>query len=160
MAVPNNYNFSLLDVINEIPGTQTSLVECFLEANSSQFDPSYKGLENSLQNFRNYGAVAEIVSIFPTTRTVTAVNGLILVIVNSNTSWTVTDNASWLNIEIFSGNGDGDGNFTVSYANNSSQASRTGSVTVSINGSFATLLITQTGVSPGGGGGGGDIPFL
>jgi hypothetical protein len=56
MAVPNNYSFSLQDVINEIPGSQDDLAECFTEASASEFDSAYSGSKNSLRNFRNYGA--------------------------------------------------------------------------------------------------------
>ena len=54
MAVPNNASFSMLDVINEIPGAQNDLVECFAESVDGGFDPAYKGSKNQLLNFRNY----------------------------------------------------------------------------------------------------------
>ncbi len=57
MPVPNNYNFSLQDVVNEIPGSQDDLVECFAEATASKFDSIYSGSKNSLRNFRNYNAI-------------------------------------------------------------------------------------------------------
>ena len=60
MPVPNNYNFSLQDVVNEIPGGQSSLQECFNEANASSFDPLYQGSKNSLRNFRNYRAILPV----------------------------------------------------------------------------------------------------
>ncbi|MGB5820725.1 MAG: hypothetical protein WBG90_14665 [Saonia sp.] len=56
MAVPNNYSFTLLNVISEIPGPQDDLAECFSQATDSLFDSSYRGSKNSLRNFRNYGA--------------------------------------------------------------------------------------------------------
>jgi hypothetical protein len=60
MPVPNNYSFSLQDVVNEIPGGQTSLQECFNEANSSSFDSAYQGSKNSLRNFRNYSTIQQV----------------------------------------------------------------------------------------------------
>ncbi|MGB5819770.1 MAG: hypothetical protein WBG90_09825 [Saonia sp.] len=60
MAVPNNYSFSLQTVINEIPGSQDDLAECFSEATDSLFDSNYRGSKNSLRNFRNYNAAPPV----------------------------------------------------------------------------------------------------
>lgn len=58
MGVPNNEQFSLLDVINELGGGETSLQSCFNNANSGSFDPTYNNdtyaPANSLLRFRNY----------------------------------------------------------------------------------------------------------
>ncbi|WP_136465533.1 hypothetical protein [Flagellimonas onchidii] len=54
MAVPNTTNFTLQDVIDELPNSQDDLLECFAESNDASFDSAYKGSKNQLLNFRNY----------------------------------------------------------------------------------------------------------
>tara|TARA_R100000656_G_scaffold110072_2_gene82118 strand:+ start:567 stop:992 length:426 start_codon:yes stop_codon:yes gene_type:complete len=54
MPVPNTSTFSLQNVVNEIAGAQSSLSDCFFDANPDGFNPSYEGLKNSLLNFRDY----------------------------------------------------------------------------------------------------------
>jgi hypothetical protein len=58
-GVPDTTTFSLQDVVDVIPGTQTSLQECFDEAIEYFFDPAYAGSKTSLLNFRNYGGNVE-----------------------------------------------------------------------------------------------------
>ena len=63
MGVPNNFSYTLQNVVDEIPGVQTSLKDCFDDADDESFDPSYGGSSYSgegtgfdrLRNFRNYG---------------------------------------------------------------------------------------------------------
>ena len=55
MAVPNTTTFSLQDVVNEVNPTTDDLVDCFADAISAYFDPTYSGSKNNLLNFRNYG---------------------------------------------------------------------------------------------------------
>lgn len=57
MAVPDTNTFSLQDVVDEIPSAQSSLVDCFSDAISTSFDPSYSGSKDRLSNFRNYDHV-------------------------------------------------------------------------------------------------------
>ncbi len=149
MAVPNNYNFSLQDVINEIPGGQTSLAECFLEATDALFDPTYEGSKNSLRNFRNYNSFVDTLSISPTTFNAGPGSSTLLVTVTSNTGWSVTDNASWLTTNVPPASGLGDGSFTVTIALNATGSTRNGIVTVTtVGGTSVTLSITQTGIAP------------
>lgn len=56
MAIPDNYNFSLEDVCDEIGliGLNRNLPNCFTSAKSAGFNPSYSGSKNSLKNFRGY----------------------------------------------------------------------------------------------------------
>lgn len=55
MPVPNTNTFSLNDVRLEIGlGTTASLSQCFSNANSAGFDPTYEGVKDRLSNFRNY----------------------------------------------------------------------------------------------------------
>jgi hypothetical protein len=58
MAVPDTTTFSLQDVVTEINPTTDDLVDCFADAVSGSFDPSYSGSKNNLLNFRNYGATS------------------------------------------------------------------------------------------------------
>ena len=63
MGVPNNFSYTLRNVVDEIPGVQTSLKDCFDVADNGLFDtewggPSYSGEGTGfdrLRNFRNYG---------------------------------------------------------------------------------------------------------
>jgi len=56
MPVPDTTNFSLQNVVDVIPDSQTSLQGCFDDSIDALFDPAYKGSKNSLYNFRNYGS--------------------------------------------------------------------------------------------------------
>ena len=76
-----------------------------------------------------------------------------IVTVTSNVSWSVTDNASWINVTLTSGSNNG--TFTISFITNNSTSSRTGTVTVMGGGLTRTVTVTQAGqsisltVSPG-----------
>lgn len=55
MSVPNTDSFSLQDVVDEIANFQDDLVECFAEANSAGFNPTYGSIsDNDLLAFRDY----------------------------------------------------------------------------------------------------------
>ena len=54
-TVPNTTTFSLQDVVNSVNPTTDDLQDCFNDADSAQFDPSYAGAKDRLYNFRNYG---------------------------------------------------------------------------------------------------------
>jgi len=138
MAVPNTNTFSLNDVRNELGlGSTASLSACFAAASDSQFDATYKGAKDRLSNFRNYGATPFVpsLSISPGSKSVTSSANNFSIRVTSNTSWSVSDNASWVTFSPSSG-------------------SNNGSVSVSILansgiGRYATLTI---GTTYGGGG--------
>ena len=55
MAVPDTTTFTLQDVVDTINPTTDDLVDCFADAISSKFDPTYEGSKDRLLNFRNYG---------------------------------------------------------------------------------------------------------
>ena len=60
MAVPDTNTFSLQDVVDQfvkISPPPDDLVDCFANAQSGLFDPSYEGSKDRLSNFRNYGGV-------------------------------------------------------------------------------------------------------
>lgn len=54
MAVPNNSNFSLQDVVDEVNPLTESLVDCFSSASTLGFNISYAGNQDRLSNFRGY----------------------------------------------------------------------------------------------------------
>ncbi len=57
MAVPDTTTFTLQNVADEFGlGSNDGLIDCFDEATSSDFDPSYgPGDSSNLLQFRNYG---------------------------------------------------------------------------------------------------------
>lgn len=55
VTVPNTTTFSLQDVVDAVNPTTDDLVDCFADADSGQFDPTYEGSKDRLYNFRNYG---------------------------------------------------------------------------------------------------------
>ena len=59
MAVPDTTTFTLQNVADEFGlGSNDGLIDCFDEATSSDFDPSYgPGDESNLLQFRNYGGL-------------------------------------------------------------------------------------------------------
>lgn len=56
MAVPNTTTFTLQNVVDEVNPTTDDLVDCFADAISAYFNPTYAGSKNSLLNFRDYGS--------------------------------------------------------------------------------------------------------
>ena len=54
MAVPNTTTFTLQDVVDEINPTTDDLVDCFADADSAKFDPTYSSTKDELLHFRNY----------------------------------------------------------------------------------------------------------
>jgi hypothetical protein len=56
MAIPNQPNFSLSQVLTEVGiGSANGLAAAFTASIDDYFDPLYEGQKNSLSNFRNYG---------------------------------------------------------------------------------------------------------
>ena len=64
--------------------------------------------------------------------------------VTSNTSWTVSDDASWLSVSPLSGSNNGTVTVTASSANTSTSSSRSATVTVSGGGISRTVSVTQS----------------
>ncbi|WP_461639619.1 BACON domain-containing protein [Labilibaculum euxinus] len=69
--------------------------------------------------------------------------GSLIVSINSNVSWTVSDNAYWINISPVSGTNNG--KFTVNFSMNPKLGSRSGTITVSGGGVSKTINVTQEG---------------
>ena len=65
--------------------------------------------------------------------------------ISSGTSWTVSDNRSWISVSGASGSGDGSA--TIQIANNTSSSSRSGTITISSGGETKTISVTQAGYS-------------
>lgn len=54
-TVPDTTTFNLQDVVDSVNPTTDDLQDCFNDADSGQFDPTYEGNKDRLLNFRNYG---------------------------------------------------------------------------------------------------------
>ncbi len=54
-TVPDTNTFTLQNVVDAIDPTTDDLSDCFNDADSAQFDPTYEGSKDNLYNFRNYG---------------------------------------------------------------------------------------------------------
>jgi len=157
MAIPNTSSGWSLDTSRAQLGqsTTTSLAACIAAGNSQGgWDPAYSGSKNSLLNFRNYGG-AGTVSVSPTSISFGQGTPSSNVDVISNTTWTVTDNMTWITVSPTDGSDFG--NFTVAVnSTNPSSFSRSGTVTVTaLGGQTATISVSQVGTTTGGGGGGG-----
>jgi len=61
MAVPNNFTFTLQDVVNEI-GCAGNMQACVDNANPSGYDSNYSS-ESGLRKFRNYTHVTDSISL-------------------------------------------------------------------------------------------------
>ena len=153
MSVPNNYNFSLQDVVNEISGSQDDLVECFAEASASGFDSSYSGSKNSLRNFRNYNETPFIpaLNISPTSYSTGSGATSFTITISSNTTWSVSDNAPWMRS---TSSGSGNGSVRITLGSNTGSG-RYGTVIIRTTSSTGTnitrsCIVEQTGSGPGG----------
>ena len=68
MPVPDTNTFTLLDVVAEIPGGQTSLQNCITDAKDESFDPRYATPPvNDQLSFRNYDNVPPYWALNPCT---------------------------------------------------------------------------------------------
>ncbi|MDR0901307.1 MAG: hypothetical protein LBM92_00865 [Opitutaceae bacterium] len=117
---------------------------------------------------------AASLTITPSGMEVPATSGQFNIAVESNTSWNVSDNASWLTAAPLSGSGNG--TIAVTYLANSATAARNGTITIASSGITRTCTVTQAaatgtgnndnnnnnnggGGSSGGGGGGAPTPW-
>jgi mannan endo-1,4-beta-mannosidase len=89
------------------------------------------------------GQTPNNLSITPTSLSLGAGASSASIAVTANTSWTVTDDQSWLNVA--SASGTNTGSITVSAVANTGTASRSGTITVNGGGLSRTLAITQAG---------------
>lgn len=56
--VPNTGTFDLDTVVDVVVPTTNDLVDCFSDAITGYFDPTYSGSKDRLSNFRNYGGTS------------------------------------------------------------------------------------------------------
>ncbi|MFI3315761.1 MAG: BACON domain-containing carbohydrate-binding protein, partial [Rikenellaceae bacterium] len=80
-------------------------------------------------------------SIDKTTQSVTATAGSFSLNLTSNTSWSATNNSSWITLSKTSG--EGDAAITVSYSENSEYTSRSETLTFNYDNSSVSVTITQ-----------------
>lgn len=95
-TVPNTTTFNLENVVDVINPTTDDLIDCFNDANSSLFNPSYSGSKNNLLNFRDYGGS---VSLSPDNYTFEKAGGTVTVTVTAiGGAWDIDNIPSWVNI--------------------------------------------------------------
>jgi hypothetical protein len=83
--------------------------------------------------------------VTPTNQTVTAQAGTITYSINSNTSWSIIENANWLTV--VPRTGINNGNFTVIYNANTSILTRTAEIVINGIGVSETVTIVQDGAT-------------
>ena len=103
------------------------------------------------QNFKIVGSQPYL-TVSPTSYSFSANSSISpLIIINSNQSWTVSDNASWLTTSKTGGSNNS--TFTMTATANTSTSSRSATVTVTGGGITRTVSVTQDGDIPAGAGG-------
>lgn len=103
------------------------------------------------QNFNIVGAQPYL-KVLPTSYSFSASSGVSpLMIINSNQSWTVSDNASWLTTS--KTNGSNNTTFTMMATANASTSPRSATVTITGGGITRTISVTQDGDIPASAGG-------
>lgn len=132
MAIGTGLPISLSTVIAEIGlSANSSLQDCFSNANSAGFNGTYSGSKTRLTNFRGYNhdVTTDTLTISPTSYNESTGNGgSFNITVTSNTTWSVSDNAAW-----------------VSFSGNSNSGNDVFSVNISANfGTFRTATLTVT----------------
>jgi hypothetical protein len=93
--------------------------------------------------------VSQVLTVAPASLTVASLSGSTgIFTITSNTSWTVADNASWLNLSAASGSGNG--TLTVTTSNgNTSHETRSAVITFSASGvSSVIVTVAQAGAAP------------
>ncbi|QQO97345.1 BACON domain-containing protein [Maribacter phage Colly_1] len=146
MAVPNTTTFTLANVCDEIglTGSNRTLQSCINSAEARGYNSSYSGSKNSLLNFRDYEtpSTADTLSISPTTYSNTSgFTDSFVVSVISNTSWTVSDNQTWITLS--SSSGSGNGSITVNLSSNGTGSTRYGVVVFTTGDISRTVTVTQ-----------------
>lgn len=146
MAVPNTTDFTMEDVRIELGlPSNTNLVACFAAADPDGFNPFYAGSKDSLLNFRDYKepTVTPTMTLDPQViPTQSAGSGSFGMTITSNTTWTVTDNASWVTVSPTSGSGNG--SITVSYTSNLSGSTRSATITATTTSGSPTASDSTT----------------
>lgn len=149
MAVPDNYDFRLTDVLANVSGhTADTLANAFANANSLDFNLLYQdGSRDSMREFRDYdegGTPTPTMSVTPSSLPqFSDTGGSDTVEVTSNTSWNVSSKPSWITVSgaSFSGN---DPVVTLTASTNTTGVSRTGTVTFGTTSGSPTATDTVT----------------
>ena len=83
-----------------------------------------------------------ILTVSPSNQLVTNASGSTAFTITSNTSWSVSDNATWLTVNPTSGSGDSD--LTATYQENITTSQRVGTITITGSGITRTVTVTQS----------------
>ena len=87
-------------------------------------------------------ATAFTLTVTPSNQSVTNASGSTAFTVESNTSWTVNDDAAWLTVS--PDNGTGNGEIIATYEENTTTSQRVGTITVTGGGITRTVTVTQS----------------
>lgn len=101
------------------------------------------GVWNKFDDFAGYSAFVPSVTVTPTSMNFGALGSSKTATVTANTTWTVSDNATWISISGASNNGND--SFTISCSTNVNASSRNGTVTINWSGTNRTIAIYQEG---------------
>jgi len=144
MALQNGGAISLLDIQNEFGGSNPINISEYYRGgtyvpNISANSSIPTGGTISFNDF--YGGTNTSLFISPPSYTGNGFFDTFTITVTSNTSWSVTDNRSWISTSVTSGSGNG--SFTVSIQKNNSGTTNFGTVVVSGGGIARSCSITQ-----------------
>ncbi len=87
-------------------------------------------------------AGSEILTVTPSNKSVTNASGSTTFTVESNTNWTVNDDAEWLTVSPISGNNNE--TLTATYTGNTTISQRVGTITVTSGGITRTVIVIQS----------------
>ena len=151
MAVPNTTTFSLQDVVDEVNPTTDDLLDCVSDANTGDYDASYfSAPATSLLEFRNYTDSAtgtNTLTRSPNTLSFSRSASTQTFSVDSNTTWSATDDQSWITISSASGSGN-DASVNCNVTENTTGGTRSGRITVQTTSGTpyksTTITVTQS----------------
>ena len=135
-SISSNINWTVSDdanwlTISPISGSNSATITATYQSNTSTTSTRTAKITVNggglTSNMYVYQAGADYINITPSSRNVSYSAGSTTFNISSNTSWTLTDDASWLTVSPTSGN---NGTITASYQNNNSTNSRTANITV------------------------------
>jgi hypothetical protein len=147
-----NYRFQLSDdhefsdkIVDSL-NSDTTLIRNFGNL-PKQYFWRVKAINNSGESYwseiRSFTIINALLSILPVNLNVGSEAGSTTYCINSNTSWTVNDDADWLTVD--PANGRGDGTITATYTANTLISSRVGTITISGTGvSPQSVTVTQS----------------
>lgn len=149
MSVPNNFTFSLQDVVDELT-CAGDMQSCVDSAVSEHYDSTYSG-EVGLKKFRNYTRFIAFPGIFFDAYGDPVGTTTITIIAGAGNDWyTVVDNSQIL-LSVYPSSGSGDGSTTVNCSSqNGNGSSLSGTVTFYKDASYTiplgTVIVIQNGI--------------